>query len=103
VQVNVQNLPDSLRELAIDQLRTGMEAGLQQEDGESDEQYATRKAMAEQQLEAMSTAANELDQVTLGWNVDRAGKQIYLDMATTMLAGSKGAQQLAALKARLTP
>ena len=102
-QVHVQSLPEALREMFIDQLRAGMEGGLAQEEGESDEQYELRKKIAEQQLEQMSQMANELDEITLGWNIDRAAKQVYVDMATTALAGTKAAEQLNAYKTNATP
>jgi len=97
-QVHVQSLPEPMREMFIDQLRAGMEGSMEQEEGESDEQYKLRTSMAEHQLEAMSQMANELDEITLGWNVDRPAKQVYLDVATTALPGSKAAEQLNALK-----
>ncbi len=102
-QVHVQSLPEPMREMFIDQLRSGMEGSLDQEEGESDEQYKLRKSMAEHQLEAMSQGMNELDEVTVGWNVDRAGKRIYIDAITTALPGSKAAKQFAAYKANATP
>lgn len=102
-EMHMQNLPAPLREMFIDQLRTGMEAGMRKEAGESDEQYESRRAMAEQQLDQMSQMLNEVDQVTVGWNVDRAGKQIYLDVATTAVPGSKAAAQLTAYKTGAAP
>jgi len=102
-EVHVQNLPEPIREMFIDQLRTGMEAGMQQEEGESDEQYQARRAVAEQQLDNMSQMLTEIDQVTLGWNVDQAAKQLYLDIATTAVPGTKAAQQFAANQSNATP
>jgi hypothetical protein len=102
-EVHVQNLPEPLREMFIDQLRSGMEAGMRQEEGESDEQYEARRAIAQQQLDNMSQMMNELDQVLVGWNVDRAAKQIYVDLATTAKPGSKAALQLTAYKADAKP
>ena len=66
VRLYVQNVPELYRSLLIDQLRMGVEAGLDSRRSESDEAYAARKKMVETQIEALTKAINDVDQLTLG-------------------------------------
>jgi len=69
VRITLANLPESLREgiLGMMQMMTAM-----RRPGETDEQHAMRSKMAEQTMEQMTTALNELDALTVGLAVDRA-------------------------------
>lgn len=94
-RVFVQNIPDEYRNLAIDQLRAGMEQGLIQNPNESDQQYQMRKAMAQAQVEQFSQLLEDADQLTFGWSVDGREERTFLDFEMTAAAGSKLANQMA--------
>ncbi len=86
--VMVQNVPKLYREIALDQLREGMEEGLVQEEDESDEDFAVRRKQAEAQIEQISDMIEGLEEITLGWGIDSEGRQTYLDAIVTGVEGS---------------
>lgn len=97
VRAFVQNVPESLRDFAMDQIKTGMQAGLKRDEDESDEDFALRKKLAESQIEQFNAVLHELDQITLGWNIDAQGSRSYIDLEMTAVAGSKTAGDMVAL------
>jgi hypothetical protein len=95
VRLDVQNIPEVFRQMAIDYMKQGMQSGLKRQEGETDSQYQLRTKFMQQQLQQISTAINEVDEVTLGWSIDAAGKRTYLDFSMTAVAGSKLSKQMA--------
>lgn len=96
VQANIQNVPPPFRQMAIDQIKAGMQAGLERQDGETDAQFETRTKMMQQQLQQLTTAINELETLTLGYATDARGKRAYFDVTMTAVAGSSLSKQVAA-------
>lgn len=98
LRLNVQNIPELYRSLAIDQLRMGVESGLDKMPKESDADYAARKKMVEGQIQALATAINEIDQLTLGWALDTTAKTTHIDLTLAAVAGSDFGKQLSQVK-----
>jgi hypothetical protein len=94
----VQNIPELYRGMLIDQLRVGIEAGLNRQADESDEAYATRRKMVEGQVEALSKAINDVDQLTLGLAIDTKEKNAHIDLSVSVVAGTDSAKQLSQVK-----
>ncbi len=94
VRVHVQNIPEAYKKIALDQLEAGMQAGMQQLDGESDEQYEARKQMAKVQVDQLKQAAQDLDELTFGLAIDGQQQRTFLDIVYTAVAGSKLADQI---------
>ena len=84
----VQSIPEEAREELIDALREGMEMGLQQQPGESDEQHELRVKLAEIQVEQISDMISGLDVVTVGLNIDAEGQATKLDLSITAVPDS---------------
>ncbi len=99
IRLYVQNIPEVYRSLAIDQLRMGVESGLGRMPDEDDKQYEARRAITEKQLDALTTAINDVDQLTLGAAVDIAAKTAHIDLSISAVPGSKSAKQMAQMKA----
>jgi hypothetical protein len=95
VRLNIQNIPEVFRQLAIDQIKLGVEGNLEQSPGESDAAYEARSKATQQQMDAMVTMINELDEVVLGWAIDQPGRRTFLDLSMTAVEGSKTAKQMA--------
>jgi hypothetical protein len=96
VSVMVQNVPELYKNMALDQMKTGVEATLQEkQDGESDEQFEARKQLAQAQLANMERSFNEADTITIGWKCDASAKNTHLDIAVTGVRGSKLADEMA--------
>ena len=73
----MQNIPEVFRQLAIDQIKMGVEGSLEQAPGESDKQYEERSKSTQEQMDTLVTTLNELDEVTLGLSIDE-GAQTYV-------------------------
>ena len=98
VRVDMQNLPGEFRELLLGGLEMGLQSGLAQRAGESDEKYALRSKLAGQSLAEFRKAVNELDTIQLGLAIDEKVPSIYLDIEATALAGTETAQRIVAPK-----
>lgn len=98
VRANIQNIPEAHRQMAIGQLRAGMEAGMKRKEDETDEQYQARTAFATAQVEQLERMINEIDQFTFGLSVDSAGQRTFLDFVYTAVANTQLAGQLAGMK-----
>ncbi len=90
----VQNVPELYRTMLIDQLRMGVEAGLARGEDENDEAYAARKTMVEKQIETLTKAINDIDQLTLGLAFDLKAKSAHVDLSFSAVPGTDSAKQL---------
>lgn len=98
VRVNIQNIPQALRDFATDAIKAQVEKGLQQaqnDDDEDGEQSKLQAQIARNQMQTLADAINDLDQITLGWSIDGEGKRVFIDMDMTALEDSDTAEQLA--------
>lgn len=97
LRAHVQNVPEAYRQMLIQQIKAGMEAGMKPMKDESDEQFQARQAMTNVQVEQLERAINEIDELTVGLAVDSKQQRTFLDFAYTAVRGSQLAQQLAAM------
>jgi hypothetical protein len=97
-RLHVQNVPEVFRTMLIDQLRVGVESGLGRQPDETDESYETRKKMVEAQIDSLTTAINDLDQLTLGISLNQDAKTAQLELAFKALPGTETAKQLSRTK-----
>jgi hypothetical protein len=97
VRAWVNHIPDPLRQMFVAQLEMGAQAGLQQNPGESDEEYAVRTQVTRRMIEQMRTAVNELEDLLVGLNIDREAGTAQLDFAVRALEGTTTADQFAAV------
>ncbi len=95
IRLYVQNIPEEYRTLAIDQLRMGVEMGLGRGPDESDEAYEARRKLAERQMEVITEAINDVDQLTLGAALDIAAKSARIDLNVSMVSTTDSAKKLA--------
>jgi len=95
----VQNVPEVFRTMLIDQLRVGVEAGLGRQPEESEEAYESRRKLVEGQIDSLTTAINELDQLTLGLSLNPEAKTAQLELSFKAVAGTETAKQLTQAKA----
>lgn len=95
VRASIQNVPPALRQELVEQLRVGAEAGMPRLPGESDEDYDVRQGVTRQMIQQLDAMVGDLDEVLLGWAIDRQTGTSYLDLQVTAVAGSKTAAQFA--------
>jgi hypothetical protein len=94
-RVAVQNVPEMYRQMAIQAMKSGMEDGLKKKDDETDEEYATRRKLAEDQVAQLEQSVNEIDELVVGWAIDSTQQKTFFDFTCTFLPDSKLAKQLA--------
>lgn len=94
IQAYMQNVPELYRNVFIEQVRTGIEMSLEQEPGESDEDFAARKEQINKQLQDLNRMFTDVEDLTIGWNVDATQQGTYFDIKYTAVQGSDVAAQL---------
>jgi hypothetical protein len=97
IRANVQNIPEPYRQMAIQQVKAGIDAGMKKMPEETDEQFEARKTMATAQFEQIQRMINEIDQFTFGLAVDSEQQRTFLDFVYTAVAGTELANQLKTL------
>ncbi len=89
------NIPEIYRNVFMEQMKTGIELSLEQEPDETNEEFEARKEQLAGQMAEMERMFTELDDMTIGWNVDAAQQGTYLDLAYTATEGSEIAKTIA--------
>jgi hypothetical protein len=97
IRANIQNVPEPYRQMAIQQVKQGIDAGMKKMPEETDEQFQGRKAMATAQFENIQRMINEIDQLTFGLSIDSEQQRTFMDFVYTAVAGTQLADQLKAL------
>lgn len=114
VRIHIQNIPEIFRQLAIEQLKIGLEQGLSPEGMSipgldalpggglpgmdalpqlSEEQQQLAASIARAQLEAMSESLNDIEHITFGVKVDQPNGKFVGDLTMLAIAGSKTADE----------
>lgn len=88
VRVMVQNVPEMYRELALEQLRVGMEQGLKREEDESDEEYELRRRLASVQVDQIADLIEGIDEITVGVQIDSDKRSTYFDLSMIAVEGT---------------
>ncbi len=96
IRLYLQNIPEVFRQLAMDQLKAGVQAGLEKQQGDDEAQAEVTKKLVQHQIDEMMKAFNQIDQLTIGWAIDASGRRSLLDLSVTALADSDLAKQLTA-------
>ncbi len=97
LRAHIQNVPEAYRQMAIQQIKAGMDAGMKPMPNETEEKFQARKEMTAVQVKQLEQSINEIDELTLGLAVDSEQQRTFLDFAYTAVAGSQLAQQLASM------
>lgn len=99
IRLMVQNIPEDLRDLALKQIKAGLEMQLDPAlgggIGELDEDLARK--LQKNWLESITMLIHETDELTMGWAVDSASQRTYVDVVMTAVDGSKFASQMKVL------
>lgn len=92
-KVLVQNVPQELRQTAIDEIKVGLERALENQPGNVDR--AAVEKTSKDAMKQIEQIFNEADVLTVGLGIDAAAKKTYLDVNVTAKAGSELAKQMA--------
>ena len=96
VRVNVQNIPAPFREMAVEGMRRGFEEGMQR--NLNDKQREVARKLGQSWVKAIEQLIQDVEAVTLGWQVDAKGHTTHLDVQVTATAGTELAKQMATTK-----
>jgi len=91
----VQNIPEIFRQLAIEQIKLGMDENMPRLPDEGDAQFELRTRMMKEQLGSLTEAMDEIDEVMIGMTIDREKEIGVLDVIIKAVEGSASADQFA--------
>jgi hypothetical protein len=100
VTINVQSVPQQLRDMAIEQIREGFDSQMEmqrllEEGDELDREMQER--LGRNAVDSMVKLVQQSDQINLGWAIDSTTQSTYLDFSMTALEGTDLAGQMALL------
>ena len=95
LQFNFQEVPDLFRQLAIAQVRAGVQQNLALGTGLSPQDEEIQTSIVESQIATIETLIRELDQITVGLKIDAEGNASS-DVSITGIPNGRFAKQAAA-------
>ena len=95
VRASVKNVPAPVKQMAKAQMGFIAQMGMQQNPGETDDEYAVRKSVMNRGVKQVTTLIDEVDELLLGVAVDRDAGTSFLEFEITALDGTKTAGQFA--------
>ncbi len=98
VKVHVANVPEHLKKEFVEKVRKDTKRDLAQRPGEDDREYLVRKKVTKAVARAITGAADEIDQIMLGWNLDADLQRAFLDLNVVAKPGTNAAKEMAELK-----
>lgn len=98
LQWNVQNVPEVLRSMLIDQSGGLFDTMFTARPGESGPQFALRHEMAAGGVDLLRRTLAEVDQVTFGMNVDQESHRLLSETVVRPLADSRMKSQIESIR-----
>ncbi len=99
VRLDMQALPQDMKQMAIEQMRIGLQRGMaEQQRGMSADEQAKAKELSEANIKQLEQMINDTAKVLVGWSVEPSQQRVHIDMAAQFVSGSKLANQVAELK-----
>jgi hypothetical protein len=94
-RILIQNIPEELRRLAIDEMKLGMERFFDAQPPRPGLDREQTEQLARSYIAQVEKFIEEADEITLGLGVDAAGKRTFFDVAITAREGTDLARQMA--------
>ena len=98
VRLNAADLPDNLRRDIIAKMESGAERDAGKHPHETDEEHAIRLKVTAEVVKYLKTVVNDLQDVTLGWNLDTQAEKCYLEARVIAKPGTELANSTQALR-----
>ncbi|MEC7565559.1 MAG: hypothetical protein VX738_07735 [Planctomycetota bacterium] len=94
IKGNIDAIPEVFKQLMMSQIQVGLQQSLQQPlPGETEDAFEARRAVAMQSIEDMQKMVNELESMTVGFNIDQTRQSVYVDFGITAKEGTDTAKQ----------
>jgi hypothetical protein len=97
-RLHLQNLPQELRTILVDQLSAGVEAGLARQENETEEAFAERRKLVTDQIALVTKSINEIDQLTIGLGFDSKARSANLELSVMAVPGSQLAKLMSQIQ-----
>jgi hypothetical protein len=97
IRANVHDIPQELRQTAVDAIQGGFEQGLERDGGNAADRELQER-FGRMSIKQFTQMIEELNEVTIGWGVDKTLKATYVDFTMTAVEGTAMARQMANLK-----
>ncbi len=99
IRAVIKNLPDMYKQMALAKINEGVAQQIENSGNQlGAEEAALQQNLVKAQVRQWETMINEIDELTIGWLIDRKEERTYIDVSTTAVPGTKTADQMAALK-----
>ena len=79
-------------------MNTSAEDELDKKSDEPEDLHAARTKASNEIVDAMKIFIKNMDQITLGWGLDRSAEKLFAEMSFTALADTPLAEQMASLE-----
>lgn len=86
VRLDLQQIPPSVRDALIGQLRQGFDQAMNRQGGEDAE---SAREMAEQSMDQLEQVISQTDDLMIGFDIDAGNKQVLIDASFTAIPGSQ--------------
>lgn len=93
VRINARNVPQSIKDEAMNQIRTGYERTQAQQTDQTEEERAAAEALGEASMAQFEQMFNEVEQLILGWSINSQEQRTYFDGGVQFMEGTKLAAQ----------
>jgi hypothetical protein len=94
-RILMQNIPEELRRLAIDEMKLGMERFFDAQPAQPGIDKEQTEKLAKTYIAQIEKFINEADEITLGLGIDSTGKRTFVDVGITAREGTDLARQMA--------
>ncbi len=98
IKVDVESIPDTLKDMLISQMKDGYERAMEQQAAnQSEEERAIAEATGAQSMAQLEQMVRETSDMVIGWAVDQSTKKTYIDIGTQYVEGSEMEKQIAGM------
>ncbi len=95
VRINIADVPEMYRGIAMSAMQGGLEQSLKQQPNESEEQFALRRQAAQANIQQLKQFFEEADKLTVGFAIDAKQQKSYYDVDVQARPGTELAKQMA--------
>ncbi|MCC6126568.1 MAG: hypothetical protein IT426_16530 [Pirellulales bacterium] len=98
VRFNAGNVPENLRQKLVAEMENGAQRDAAKRRGESDEEHALRLKLTAEVVKYLKKVVGELQDVTLGWNLDTTAEKCYFEANVVAKPGTELAKASESLR-----
>lgn len=93
VKLNLSNLPQEMKDMALEQIKFGFEQSMAMQPGLTEEQIEANQKAGEASIKQMEMAFNDTEQIIIGWAISEDEQRTFIDGGFRFVEGSQFASQ----------